>query len=693
MINAKCEPGRIPRLLAWLMPLLCGVGLMLATPAHAASNWTLKVQSSIGGNNSRLTLGEFADASTGFDLLYDAPAHPAAAAVSAYFYHPEWSRPETQFWYDIQSFGRVREWTFYTNSSLQNQNLTLGWDPAAIPSAFTATLIDVDTGQTVSMNNQASYTFPHAAIRTFKVVAEFPMPPVLTVISPGDSAIVSSSSITITGTATDAGQGDDGVATVTVNGSPAVGGTASGAAIASWSYQTTLTEGLNTFTIAATDNSVYKDQVTKAITVTYIPGNVDSDQDGLSDSWEMNYFGNLTTANAATDTDNDGLSDVNEQTQGTHPLQEDTDGDGLRDGQEISYGTNPNAADTDGDGDSDGMEVKYGTNPALNTDNLNSHRPNTPVIASISGSVPIEGTIFDATGFSDPDQLNGDYLAASQWQLATQFTFDASSMILDRVLSRDTSSSVSARHRTLAVPRGILLGNTQYWIRTRHQDKAGLWSEWSTAAAFGTVTSDVNDIDQDGVADSAQVNSYVDTNRNNIDDRTETQIKPVYDAATSTPVGIEINQGSLGSVSTLSTATISAERLPAATTPYALFDFRIGGLPVDVNNPAKVTVKFHFPNPLPAGVKWYKYDPVNDRFTDISDKAVFSGNQATVTLTDGGIEDADGTVNGVIVDPSGPGVPTVSASGTSSGGSGGGGVIDLILPTFAMAALRRRRRG
>jgi hypothetical protein len=40
--------------------------------------------------------------------------------------------------------------------------------------------------------------------------------------------------------------------------------------------------------------------------------NSDTDNDGIDDGWEMTYFHNLTTANAASDSDKDGYSDKQE---------------------------------------------------------------------------------------------------------------------------------------------------------------------------------------------------------------------------------------------------------------------------------------------------------------------------------------------------------------------------------------------
>jgi hypothetical protein len=46
---------------------------------------------------------------------------------------------------------------------------------------------------------------------------------------------------------------------------------------------------------------------------------VDSDGDGIADAYEFLYFGNLTTANATSDFDHDGTSDLQEYRDGTNP--------------------------------------------------------------------------------------------------------------------------------------------------------------------------------------------------------------------------------------------------------------------------------------------------------------------------------------------------------------------------------------
>jgi hypothetical protein len=98
-------------------------------------------------------------------------------------------------------------------------------------------------------------------------------------------------------------------------------------------------------------------------------------------------------------------------------------------------------------------------------------------------------------------------------------------------------------------------------------------------------------------------------------------------------------------------------------------------------------VKLHFSQAASYFSKWYKYDPIADRWCDFSAYAKFASDRrsVTLTLTDGGPGDADGVANGVIVDPAGiveseeevppvvetPSSTSIAGSGGSSGGGGG----------------------
>jgi hypothetical protein len=80
-----------------------------------------------------------------------------------------------------------------------------------------------------------------------------------------------------------------------------------------------------------------------------------------------------------------------------------------------------------------------------------------------------------------------------------------------------------------------------------------------------------------------------------------------------------------------------------------LLDFK-----VMVNNPGdETTVTIYLSRPAFNKGNCFKYDPVNGVWLDYSGYTEFSANRKEVylTLKDGGFGDADGTANGIIVDP------------------------------------------
>jgi hypothetical protein len=168
----------------------------------------------------------------------------------------------------------------------------------------------------------------------------------------------------------------------------------------------------------------------------------DADQDGMDDVWEAAHGLNPAINDRTTDSDGDGLSNIDEYWLGTDPARADTDGDGLPDGWEVDHGfnplvpelvaalnsdldgdglsllqearagTDPNNPDTDGDGLDDGREVRAKLDPLrydADADNdgdgvsnrqelLNGTDPNdyfngqTPVVTSL---LPPDGSLID----------------------------------------------------------------------------------------------------------------------------------------------------------------------------------------------------------------------------------------------------------------------------------------------------------
>lgn len=93
----------------------------------------------------------------------------------------------------------------------------------------------------------------------------------------------------------------------------------------------------------------------------------DTDGDGLPNWWERHHNLSLTDpTDANIDTDNDGLTNLQEFGIGTDPRNRDSDGDLLADGDEVINLTDPLNNDSDNDGLSDGLEVlNFGTDPLL----------------------------------------------------------------------------------------------------------------------------------------------------------------------------------------------------------------------------------------------------------------------------------------------------------------------------------------
>jgi hypothetical protein len=143
---------------------------------------------------------------------------------------------------------------------------------------------------------------------------------------------------------------------------------------------------------------------------------------------------------------------------------------------------------------------------------------------------------------------------------------------------------------------------------------------------------------------------------------------------------------------------ISDNRRRPTSLEYGLVDFT-----VKVENPGDTAeVTFFLPEAAPEDYSWIKYSEANG-WENYDEHVVFNEERTAVTLTlqDGGFGDADGVANGMITDPSGPGVPGTSGSGGSSSGGcsltpqGALGLEWLLLlmgPALIRLSLRMKRR-
>ncbi|MEX0569026.1 MAG: hypothetical protein Q6363_007720, partial [Candidatus Njordarchaeota archaeon] len=71
------------------------------------------------------------------------------------------------------------------------------------------------------------------------------------------------------------------------------------------------------------------------------PKDVDSDDDGMPDGWEVQYGLDPLVDDSSSDFDGDGLTNLDEYSCGTDPKDVDSDDDGWSDGDEVEYDTDP----------------------------------------------------------------------------------------------------------------------------------------------------------------------------------------------------------------------------------------------------------------------------------------------------------------------------------------------------------------
>lgn len=169
----------------------------------------------------------------------------------------------------------------------------------------------------------------------------------------------------------------------------------------------------------------------------------DTDNDLLPDAWEMFYFGNLNQTGDM-DFDGDGETNLQEYMRDGYdmnPANWDSDGDGLSDLFELNYTQpsfgysaksglqlNPNAWDTDGDAYSDGAELfRYRTNP-LDPLSFPNYRPMCFDAARSPGDYDGDGRT--DMGVYDPAMGNWHLLTAEGGSYSLPFGNAASQPLL-----------------------------------------------------------------------------------------------------------------------------------------------------------------------------------------------------------------------------------------------------------------------
>jgi len=287
---------------------------------------------------------------------------------------------------------------------------------------------------------------------------------------------------------------------------------------------------------------------------------------------------------------------------------------------------------------------------------LGNNPPGTPTLVSpTDDTTNVSLTTELQTGtFSDPD--SGNTHLQTRWQISKMLDFSA--LVLDVTCTGHLTS--------LTVPTSLLEEGTAYYWRVMFFDNLESASEWSDPYSFTTLTTS-NDTDPaNGVPDDQEVDGTVDLDDDSEADINQSDIRCVNTATGDGQIGIKgsTNVTSVESLKSIDPASISDTTNKPDEMPLGLISFK-----VLVNSPgdtAEVTVYLSEAAGSDAG--WYKYDSING-WQDYSAYAAYSSDRLSVTLTlkDGDYGDADGTANGIIVDPSGISASTTTSSDDDDG--------------------------
>ncbi len=383
----------------------------------------------------------------------------------------------------------------------------------------------------------------------------------------------------------------------------------------------------------------------------------DADNDLMADDWEAHYG----IRSAFLDYDRDGLYNLLEFTKGTDPLDNDTDNDGMTDGWENENGLNPLLDDSNDDTDQDGITnlVEY----AEGTDSTN-RGPEIPIAhlplnSSNNVSLSPQLIVNDFVDFENDTHL------MTQWQISTEQLFTNPDNIIYNLESYD--------HLTiLKIPEYILEAANTYFWRVRFYDIYNGRSLWSSPHSFSTIAFNPEDIDNDGVPDNQELeNGVIDLNNDGTLDVLSNKYKLISNGDVSFGIEGSNNVSSVKCLKIVDPNSISDTYGKPSRLDFGLIQFKL-----TVANPGDIAeAKIYFSKP--ANPVWYKYDLINgwrEYSRDFPNYVQFSLDRKSITLriVDGGPGDADGVINGVIVDPSGPG-----RSGLGLGSSGGSNGSDV----------------
>ncbi|MHB1399096.1 MAG: hypothetical protein ACYCYJ_10405 [Trichloromonadaceae bacterium] len=138
---------------------------LTATQTLAAPEWETRLTVRAGSGENRLSFGQRADATDGFDGQYDVPAM-LGGTLNAHF-----DLEAGPYWRDIKGLqsGQPATWTLEVKSTLKAATVLVSWLNANLPEG--TILRDLTTGTQVDMKQQTSYSYSNDGPRQFQLVA------------------------------------------------------------------------------------------------------------------------------------------------------------------------------------------------------------------------------------------------------------------------------------------------------------------------------------------------------------------------------------------------------------------------------------------------------------------------------------------------------------------------------------------
>jgi hypothetical protein len=249
--------------------------------------------------------------------------------------------------------------------------------------------------------------------------------------------------------------------------------------------------------------------------------------------------------------------------------------------------------------------------------------------------------LLEIDGFTDPDA--DDDHGATRWQIAKDSSFEW--LILDVTIDASYTNNCLVN---LLVPHGTLCSEQLYYWRASVKDaREGdpKWSNWSETFTFTTAAKVQTDVNANAVADEEEP-EYSDLDNDGLNDNEQPLMRVYKSRESKSLIGINALEGvnQINCFTSIDPESILDEPRPKLKYGLMVFNVtleQIGG-----------TARFelYLPEKPYTWAKWYKYDPINGWYEFPVDS---DGDKYYLEITDGGFGDADGVVNGIIVDPIG----------------------------------------